>query len=195
MNSITAVFKNKGLPEAISLVELTVASLQERVVAAETKVRELTAILELSSAVMVESGSSIMPIEKFETYQWIASDITDAVRGLDAITYDNEKNPVRWAAEKTKEVKFFLPLLREETQTLYVHFSSQVNQSVLASIQIHVDNRRYSTALRKHGAFYTQEIRLPVSTQSSYTFVRVCFEEFQEGSAHHTLGMCGLEVK
>ena len=192
MINLAQLFKSKGIGTFVEGVDRELQALSLQIQKMEERIKSLENQIEISSALLVAGGSFLAPIPLQDKFIWIADDIGDFSTGFDAITYDKDGTPTRWAAPSVSEVKFLLPINRDRISNLYIKFNNGIHESVLKGMSLLIDERKYTFSLRKGEKFLTLKVALSESSLNGPTSLTIKFTELVEGASRHTLGVCQL---
>jgi len=193
MKTLIEIFKDSGLNELIEEIQKRYEGDQLKIKDLAKKIEMLELQIDFNSAIYVQSGASIEPVEKIKTFYWKADDVSEFFTGIDAITYNGEK-PTRWASDKSKMIKIALPICREEERKLLISFDKGINHNVLSSLKIFIDGKKSHTNIVKNSNEYLYSHSLKKGYQGINTIVNIEFNDFLEGKDRHTIGLCSLEV-
>lgn len=193
MTNLLKTFKDLGLNSLIEVIQKTIDEDQNKIQTLTKKLENLELLLDFNSAIYVQSGASIQPVEMLTKFIWRADDISEYITGLDAVTYDGDK-PTRWASNKSKNVKISIPILRNEEKKLTIRLNSEIKQNVLSSLKIFIDGKKTTLNLSKDSTDYIYSSIIKNNYLGINTIINIEYEDFIDGKDLHTIGLCSVEV-
>ena len=193
MKSLIDIFKDNGLNSLIEEIQKNRDKDQKAIFELTKKVEMLELFIDFNSAIYVQSGASIEPIEMLDSFSWKADDISEFITGLDAVTYEGEK-PTRWASDKARSIKIVLPISRKEEKKLFIRLNGGINQNVLSKLKIYIDGKKNNSSFAKNTDEYVFSTVLKNNYLGINTIVNIEFEDYIENKNRHTIGICSLGV-